>query len=66
MTPLTTRAVKMKTILNSGVKGRRGPAPFDSVSDGIPSYKYSLFGVITHIGKIDTGHYKAYCRVRDG
>ncbi|KAJ3302263.1 hypothetical protein HDV03_005202 [Kappamyces sp. JEL0829] len=67
MTPLTTRSVRMKTILQQSSKAKSPRnIPFDSVVDGVPSYKYSLFAVINHEGKLDTGHYKAYCRVRDG
>jgi hypothetical protein len=28
-------------------------------------YKYNLFALVQHLGDIDTGHYKAYCRHRD-
>ena len=66
MTPLTTRSVKMKTILLQAKTRAPKVSAFDSVADGIPSYKYSLFSVVCHIGKIDTGHYQCYCRVRDG
>jgi ubiquitin carboxyl-terminal hydrolase 22/27/51 len=67
MTPHTTRAVKIRS-MNSKNSRNRSPqkvtSQFDSVSDGIPSYKYSLFAVVCHEGSLDTGHYKSYCRVR--
>ncbi len=66
MTPLTKRAVKMRS-LQANTNKARAPkvSSYDSVSEGVPSYKYSLFAVIEHEGKLDTGHYKAYCAVRD-
>lgn len=66
MTPQTTRMVKTRTILTQAMKARSPkPHAFDPVTDGIPTYKYSLFALICHEGKLDTGHYKAYCRVRN-
>eukprot|EP00842_Homolaphlyctis_polyrhiza_P002241 jgi/Hompol1/3017/HPOL_003090-RA len=32
--------------------------------DTIPTYKYSLFAIVNHEGKIDTGHYKAFAKCR--
>ena len=29
------------------------------------SCTYDLFSVVVHVGDIDTGHYKSYCRVQD-
>ncbi|EGF82316.1 hypothetical protein BATDEDRAFT_32836 [Batrachochytrium dendrobatidis JAM81] len=40
-------------------------AGFDTLTDGNPTYKYSLFAIVNHEGKIDTGHYKAYAKCRD-
>ncbi|KAI8898250.1 hypothetical protein BC833DRAFT_648913 [Globomyces pollinis-pini] len=68
MTAHTTRSVKISTLLNRFPGGRRNSIKignsvnYDSVSDGIPSYQYSLFAVVCHEGKLDTGHYKAYCK----
>ncbi|KAJ3272912.1 hypothetical protein HDV01_005109 [Terramyces sp. JEL0728] len=33
--------------------------------DGVPSYQYNLFAVVCHEGKLDTGHYKAFCKIND-
>jgi ubiquitin C-terminal hydrolase len=55
----------MKNILLQAKSKVPKVTSFDSVSDGIPSYKYSLFSVVCHQGKIDTGHYQSFCRVRD-
>lgn len=66
MTPHTTRSIKVRNILRETAKPRSPkPAPFDSISDGIPSYKYSLLALVCHEGKLDTGHYKSFVRVRD-
>ncbi|KAJ3255787.1 hypothetical protein HK103_006045 [Boothiomyces macroporosus] len=66
MTPHTTRAVKMRSMMNKS-KSSRTPNKqnYDSVSDGVPSYQYNLFAVVCHEGKLDTGHYKAFCKIND-
>ncbi|KAJ3221835.1 hypothetical protein HK099_003057 [Clydaea vesicula] len=35
------------------------------ILDGIPSFKYVLFGVVNHTGKMDTGHYTSNIYTRD-
>ncbi|KAJ8328473.1 hypothetical protein QVD99_006188 [Batrachochytrium dendrobatidis] len=73
MTPHTTRAVKLRAKLKNSRKDSttarrvslRGTAGFDTLTDGNPTYKYSLFAIVNHEGKIDTGHYKAYAKCRD-
>ncbi|OAJ40007.1 hypothetical protein BDEG_23788 [Batrachochytrium dendrobatidis JEL423] len=70
MTPHTTRAVKLRAKLKNSRKDSttarrvslRGTAGFDTLTDGNPTYKYSLFAIVNHEGKIDTGHYKAYAK----
>nr|KAJ3422161.1 hypothetical protein HK105_000907 [Polyrhizophydium stewartii] len=72
MTPHTTRSVKLRAKLRASRKDSasrkiplRGIAGFDTMTDGIPTYKYSLFAIVNHEGKIDTGHYKAFAKCRD-
>ncbi|KAI8927027.1 hypothetical protein BC831DRAFT_511239 [Entophlyctis helioformis] len=70
MTPHTTRSVKLRAKLRAARKDAnrkiplRGIAGFDTITDGIPTYKYSLFAIVNHEGKMDTGHYKAYAKCR--
>ncbi|KAJ3019288.1 Ubiquitin carboxyl-terminal hydrolase 22 [Thoreauomyces humboldtii] len=76
MTPYTTRAIKLRSRLRpmsgSGAgaarkssagmsKGADGSTPMD----GIPAHMYSLFAVISHTGKLETGHYTTYAGERD-
>jgi ubiquitin carboxyl-terminal hydrolase 22/27/51 len=35
---------------------------FDPLVDTVPLYKYSLFALVQHVGGIDSGHYRAYCK----
>ncbi|KAH6583712.1 hypothetical protein BASA50_010139 [Batrachochytrium salamandrivorans] len=72
MTPHTTRSIKLRTKLLAARKDSasrriplRGIPGFDTMTDGIPTYKYSLFAIVNHEGKMDTGHYKAYAKCRD-
>ncbi|KAJ3150034.1 Ubiquitin carboxyl-terminal hydrolase 22 [Geranomyces michiganensis] len=70
MTPYTTRAIKLRSLLRPTSAGQRkyskGSAFIDSgPTDNIPAHKYELFAVIHHSGKLETGHYTTYARVRD-
>ncbi|TPX56080.1 hypothetical protein PhCBS80983_g04802 [Powellomyces hirtus] len=70
MTPYTTRAIKLRSRLRPVSSGQRrtskGPGSLDHTPmDGIPSHMYSLFAVISHTGKLETGHYTTYARERD-
>ncbi|KAJ3148251.1 Ubiquitin carboxyl-terminal hydrolase 22 [Geranomyces variabilis] len=70
MTPYTTRAIKLRSLLRPTSSGQRkqskGSAFVDSPpTDNIPAHKYELFAVIHHKGKLETGHYTTYARVRD-
>ncbi|KAI9008029.1 hypothetical protein BC832DRAFT_591282 [Gaertneriomyces semiglobifer] len=68
MTPYTTRAIKLRNKLRGSSAGRKGSkigAITESPMDGIPSYKYSLFAVVSHTGKLETGHYTTYAKVRE-
>ncbi|KAJ3218319.1 hypothetical protein HDU67_006091 [Dinochytrium kinnereticum] len=70
MTPYTTRSVKARTKKNkkdaSGSKKHSSKQllPFDPQTDSVPEYRYSLFAVINHQGKLETGHYTAYVKCR--
>ncbi|KAJ3191921.1 hypothetical protein HK101_007294 [Irineochytrium annulatum] len=35
-----------------------------AISDSVPEYRYTLFAVINHQGKLETGHYTAYVKTR--
>ncbi|KAJ3299130.1 hypothetical protein HK104_010003 [Borealophlyctis nickersoniae] len=38
--------------------------PMSNLIEGIPTYKYKLFAVVKHQGKMDTGHYTAFTKSR--
>lgn len=64
MTPHTARYLKSRAILTSNLRPRSAKlSEFEAVVDSNPSFIYNLYCVIVHEGKIDTGHYKAYCKV---
>lgn len=37
---------------------------FDAVKESLPSHRYTLLGVINHTGKLETGHYTSFVKVR--
>ena len=71
MTPYTTRSIKLFTKLRGQKESSskkpplRGISGLHTILDGIPTYKYTLFAVVNHEGKIDTGHYRSYAKCRD-
>ncbi|TPX72993.1 hypothetical protein SpCBS45565_g00311 [Spizellomyces sp. 'palustris'] len=66
MTPYTTRAMKLRHKLRPGSATTKKTSRNlgESSMDGIPSYKYSLFAVVNHTGRLETGHYTTYARER--
>ncbi|KAJ3100363.1 hypothetical protein HDU97_002281 [Phlyctochytrium planicorne] len=70
MTPYTTKSVKARTkkskkeVLSSKKHSTKWLLPFDAQIDSVPDYQYSLFAVINHQGKLETGHYTAYVKCR--
>ncbi|KAJ3046289.1 hypothetical protein HDV00_000102 [Rhizophlyctis rosea] len=79
MTPYTTRSVKHRNMMGKPRRDSAGGpaaaahparrlsgkvgADKDSLGE-VPSYRYKLFAVVNHMGKMDTGHYTAFAMQR--
>ena len=70
MSPYTSQNVKKRLIPPSRINKRNNSdekrrvseklQPFDNTTDSIPNNIYHLTSVITHTGKIETGHYTCF------
>ncbi|KAI8807894.1 hypothetical protein BJ742DRAFT_710206 [Cladochytrium replicatum] len=55
---------------SSGTTGKRENTPrritksFDAFNDCVPTYKYQLFAIVNHQGKLETGHYTSFAKSR--
>ncbi|KAI9205875.1 uncharacterized protein BJ171DRAFT_441063 [Polychytrium aggregatum] len=73
MTPYTSRSVKLrmkkatvKKDTTTPIKKTvlKGPSQFDYQVDTVPAHRYSLFAIVNHQGKLETGHYTACVKYR--
>ncbi|RKP02541.1 hypothetical protein CXG81DRAFT_10673 [Caulochytrium protostelioides] len=69
MTPYMTQSVRQRTRhpppQRDLASGATAPVPGQGAAT-VPRYRYRLFAVINHVGKLDTGHYTNFCRGANG
>ncbi|TPX32979.1 hypothetical protein SmJEL517_g04018 [Synchytrium microbalum] len=67
MTPYSTRAVKANEAFRkaSNLPSPNGtPTPKILLKESVPAFRYVLFAVVNHEGKLETGHYTSYNKIR--